>query len=58
MSLFEHNIRKNLILSAPLSSRIRPNSLDSFIGQEHILGEDKILSNLIKNKTIPSKKAS
>ena len=54
MSLFEHNIRKNLILSAPLSSRIRPNSLDSFIGQEHILGEDKILSNLIKNKTIPS----
>ena len=28
--------------------------MDSFIGQEHILGEDKILSNLIKNKTIPS----
>ena len=54
MSLFEHNIRKNLIQSSPLSSRMRPNSLDSFIGQEHILGEGKILRNLIKNKTIPS----
>ena len=54
MSLFEHNIKNNLVQSAPLSSRIRPNSLDSFIGQEHILGKDKILTNLIKNKTIPS----
>ena len=54
MSLFEHNIRKNLGESSPLSSRMRPNSLDSFIGQEHILGEGKILRNLIKNKTIPS----
>ena len=33
---------------------MRPESYDDFIGQEHILGEDKTLRNLIENKTIPS----
>ncbi|MBA47286.1 MAG: hypothetical protein CL893_04265 [Dehalococcoidia bacterium] len=54
MTLFEHNARKELLSNSPLSSRIRPNSLDEFIGQEHILGKGKILRNLIENKTIPS----
>ncbi len=54
MTLFEHNTRKELLSSSPLSSRIRPNTLEEFIGQEHILGKGKILRNLIENKTIPS----
>ena len=54
MTLFEHNSRKELLSGSPLSSRLRPESLDEFIGQEHILGEGKILRNLIENKSIPS----
>ena len=54
MTLFEHNSRKELLSSSPLSSRLRPETLDEFIGQEHILGEGKILRNLIENKSIPS----
>ena len=54
MTLFEHNTRKELLSNSPLSSRMRPNSLEGFIGQEHILGKGKILRNLIENKTIPS----
>ena len=54
MTLFEHNIRKELLSDSPLSSRMRPESYDEFIGQEHILGENKTLRNLIESKTIPS----
>lgn len=32
----------------PLAERMRPRSLDRFYGQEHIIGEGKILSQLIK----------
>ena len=32
----------------PLAERMRPKSLDRFYGQEHIIGEGKILSQLIK----------
>ena len=49
MTLFEHNIRKELLSNSPLSSKMRPKILEEFIGQEHILGKDKILRNLIEN---------
>ena len=32
---------------APLASRMRPSTLDEFIGQEHILGEGKLLRRII-----------
>ena len=54
MTLFEHNIRKELLSDSPLSSRMRPKNYDEFVGQNHILGKGKILRNLIENKTIPS----
>ena len=54
MTLFEHNIRKELLSNSPLSTRMRPKILDEFIGQEHILGKDKILRNLIENNMVPS----
>ena len=31
----------------PLAERMRPQSIDKFVGQEHLLGEDKILWRLI-----------
>lgn len=38
-------------LNIPLAERLRPNTLDEFIGQEHLLGEDKPIKKLAKNKT-------
>lgn len=34
----------------PLASKIRPQKLEDFIGQEHLVGEGKPLSTAIKNK--------
>ena len=40
--------------SEPLASRMRPRNLDEFIGQTHLLGENKILRKIIKSDNIPS----
>jgi putative ATPase len=36
----------------PLAERVRPKSLDEFIGQEHLLGKDKALRKLLEQKRI------
>jgi putative ATPase len=38
----------------PLAVRMKPRTIDQFIGQEHILGKDKLLSRLIESDTISS----
>lgn len=38
----------------PLAERMRPNNLDEFIGQEHLVGKGKILRSLIGGGHIPS----
>ncbi len=38
----------------PLAERMRPQSLDHFLGQEHLTGEGKVLRQAIANKSIPS----
>ena len=48
MSLFEKSERANLDRAKPLASRMRPRNLDEFIGQQHILGEGKLLRRLLK----------
>jgi len=40
--------------SQPLPERIRPKSLDGFIGQRHLVGEGKPLYRALQQKTIPS----
>ena len=35
-----------------LSIKMRPNKLSDVIGQKHLIGKDKILSNLVKNKKL------
>ena len=35
-----------------LAIKLRPNKLDDVIGQKHLIGKDKILSNLVKNKKL------
>ncbi len=38
----------------PLSTRMRPDTLDEFIGQEHFMGKNSLLYNAIKNKNFDS----
>lgn len=39
---------------APLAERVRPRTLDEFVGQEHLLGEGKPLRILIESDHVPS----
>lgn len=41
-------------MDKPLAARMRPTSLDEFVGQEHLTGKGKILRNLIENDKITS----
>ena len=41
-------------LSQPLAYRMRPKNLDEYVGQEHILGQDKILYRTIKADRLSS----
>lgn len=58
LSLFDIgncNIKKEEVdLNAPLASRLRPTSLDDYIGQKHLLGEGKILRQMIEKDQITS----
>ena len=38
----------------PLAERLRPNSLDDFIGQKHLVGEGAVLRTAIESGNIPS----
>lgn len=49
MSLFE-----NRQMMTPLASRLRPDSLEDFVGQEHLIGKGKILRQLIEKDQISS----
>ncbi len=45
------NLHNNL---KPLAEKLRPASLEDFVGQQHILGEGKLLRRLIQAKKVPS----
>ena len=47
-SLFEANEEANRREAQPLAARMRPTTLDEFVGQEHFLGEGKLLRRLLK----------
>lgn len=40
--------------TAPLAERMRPTSLDNYIGQKHLVGEGAILRNAIESNLLPS----
>lgn len=48
MSLFENN------LSQPLAARLRPKTLEEYVGQTHLLGKGKVLRRLIESDKISS----
>lgn len=39
---------------APLPERMRPRTFDEFVGQQHLIGEGKVLRRLIESGNIPS----
>ena len=45
--LFDYSMKKSLATEAPLAARMRPRTLEEYIGQEHILGEGKLLRRAI-----------
>ena len=48
LTLFENN------LSQPLAARLRPQTLDEYVGQTHLLGSGKVLRRLIESDQISS----
>ncbi len=49
MDLFEHHRRELQKTEAPLAARMRPLTLDEFVGQEHIVGPGKLLRRAIES---------
>ena len=41
-------------VQGPLASRLRPESLDDYVGQKHLIGEGKVLRRLIEQDAISS----
>ena len=48
MDLFDYMRSQNQKSESPLASRLRPETLDEVVGQEHIIGKDKLLYRAIK----------
>ncbi len=48
MDLFEFNARSDSNRTTPLAARMRPRTLDEFVGQDHILGKGKLLRRAIE----------
>lgn len=53
-SLFDYDNTSSTDKMRPLAERMRPTSLDDFVGQAHIVGEGKLLRRAIKTDTLGS----
>src|SRR4051812_17456863 len=54
MDLFADVRQKNLDRVAPLAVRMRPRTLDEFVGQKHFLGEGKLLRRMLEADRLTS----
>ncbi len=54
MDLFEYAKSKTLDRESPLASRLRPTVLDEVVGQQHIVGKDKLLYRAIQADKLTS----
>lgn len=52
--LFDYKLRQDIISNAPLATRMRPQKLEDFIGQENILSSGSVLWKAIKEDKISS----
>lgn len=54
MDLFEYMREQNKETESPLASRLRPTTLEEVVGQQHIVGKDKLLYRAIKADKLSS----
>ncbi|MFR8317549.1 MAG: replication-associated recombination protein A [Catenibacillus sp.] len=54
MDLFDYMREVSMEKESPLASRLRPSTLDEIVGQQHIIGKDKLLYRAIKADKISS----
>ena len=54
MDLFDYMREQNREKESPLASRLRPTTLDEMVGQQHIIGKDKLLYRAIKADKLSS----
>lgn len=54
MDLFEYAKAKTMENESPLASRLRPTRLEEVVGQQHIVGKDKLLYRAIKADKLTS----
>ncbi len=54
MDMFEQRAEDMQAKEAPLATRMRPNSLNTFVGQEHIIGPGRVLRKAVESGKIPS----
>jgi putative ATPase len=54
MDLFTKAAEREVAASAPLAERLRPETLDDFVGQEHLTGEGKLLRQALAAGKLPS----
>jgi putative ATPase len=49
MDLFDHAMNLRLDTEAPLAARMRPRTLEEYVGQDHIIGEGRLLRRAIES---------
>ena len=54
MDLFEYMREQKKETESPLASRLRPTTLEEVVGQQHIIGKDKLLYRAIKADKLSS----
>ena len=54
MGLFDRQEAENLAAAQPLAARMRPRTLDEFVGQQHFLGEGKLLRRMLQADRLSS----
>jgi putative ATPase len=54
MDLFDYSRQQQIEKEAPLAARMRPRTLDEFIGQEHIVGPGRLLRRAIQADQLSS----
>lgn len=50
MNLFQQGAKQQALSHAPLAERMRPDTLDRFVGQAHLLGPGKILDRMLQSR--------
>lgn len=54
MTMEEQSLFDDRAWSSPLASRLRPDSLSEYVGQSHLLGEGKVLRQMVEQDIVPS----